>query len=137
MNGLIACFGDNKKRLEDAAASGKARSISSVKLKRRHRSPGASFCMAVNSYMGRMVPARSCSYERLRQGTDIDPRPGGTTARPDAARPNYLRRRGGNGAATARCGSDAKVADAMDDEIGDTNFIDGLGRGLPRRVSSP
>ena len=48
INGLIARFGDYKKRLEDAAASGKAVPVSSVKLQAPLPKPGNIVCMAVN-----------------------------------------------------------------------------------------
>ena len=82
INGLIAKFGDYKKRLEDAAASGKGVPVSSVKLQAPLPKPGNIVCMAVN-YMENGTRKEPAPINAFHKAPTSILGPGGTMVLPD------------------------------------------------------
>ena len=82
INGLIAKFGDYKKRLEDAAASGKGVPVSSVKLQAPLPKPGNIVCMAVN-YMENGTRKEPAPINAFHKAPTAILGPGGTMVLPD------------------------------------------------------
>jgi 2-keto-4-pentenoate hydratase/2-oxohepta-3-ene-1,7-dioic acid hydratase in catechol pathway len=129
MNGLIERWGDYKKKVEDAANSGKGVPASSVKFRAPVTKPSNIDCMAVN-YMEdgtRKEPAPINAFMKSANGLIGD---GDTMVLPDVPATVFE----GEAEVALIIGKRAtnvKAADAMSYIFGYVNFIDGSARGLP------
>jgi 2-keto-4-pentenoate hydratase/2-oxohepta-3-ene-1,7-dioic acid hydratase in catechol pathway len=129
MNGLIERWGDYKKKVEDAANSGKGVPASSVKFRAPVTKPANVDCMAVN-YMEdgtRKEPAPINAFMKSSNGLIGD---GDTMVLPDVPATVFE----GEAEVALIIGKRAtnvKAADAMPYIFGYVNFIDGSARGLP------
>jgi 2-keto-4-pentenoate hydratase/2-oxohepta-3-ene-1,7-dioic acid hydratase in catechol pathway len=129
MNGLIERWGDYKKKVEDAANSGKGLPASSVKFRAPVTKPSNIDCMAVN-YMEdgtRKEPAPINAFMKSANGLIGD---GDTMVLPDVPATVFE----GEAEVALIIGKRAtnvKAADAMSYIFGYVNFIDGSARGLP------
>ena len=129
INGLIAKFGEYRKRLEDAAASGSGKPLSGVKLQAPLPKPGNIVCMAVN-YMEngtRKEPAPINAFHKSPNSVIGD---GDTMVLPDVPATIFE----GEAEVALIIGKKASgvsAGQAMSYIFGYTNFIDGSARGLP------
>jgi 2-keto-4-pentenoate hydratase/2-oxohepta-3-ene-1,7-dioic acid hydratase in catechol pathway len=129
INGLIARFGDYKKRLEDAVAKGQGVPLSGVRIRPPLPKPGNIDCMAVN-YMEdgtRSEPAPINAFHKSPNAVIGD---GDTMVLPDVPATVFE----GEAELALIIGKKAtKVsqADAMGYIFGYTCFVDGSARGLP------
>jgi 2-keto-4-pentenoate hydratase/2-oxohepta-3-ene-1,7-dioic acid hydratase in catechol pathway len=129
MNGLIERWSDYKKKVEDAANSGKGVAASSVKFRAPVTKPANVDCMAVN-YMEdgtRKEPAPINAFMKSSNGLIGD---GDTMVLPDVPATVFE----GEAEVALIIGKRAtnvKAADAMSYIFGYVNFIDGSARGLP------
>jgi 2-keto-4-pentenoate hydratase/2-oxohepta-3-ene-1,7-dioic acid hydratase in catechol pathway len=129
MNGLIERWSDYKKKVEDAANSGKGVPASSVKFRAPVTKPSNIDCMAVN-YMEdgtRKEPAPINAFMKSANGLIGD---GDTMVLPDVPATVFE----GEAEVALIIGKRAtnvKAADAMSYIFGYVNFIDGSARGLP------
>ncbi|HWE75605.1 MAG TPA: fumarylacetoacetate hydrolase family protein [Stellaceae bacterium] len=129
MNGLIERWSDYKKKVEDAANSGKGVPVSSVKFRAPITKPSNIDCMAVN-YMEdgtRKEPAPINAFMKSSNGLIGD---GDTMVLPDVPATVFE----GEAEVALIIGKRAtnvKAADAMPYIFGYVNFIDGSARGLP------
>jgi 2-keto-4-pentenoate hydratase/2-oxohepta-3-ene-1,7-dioic acid hydratase in catechol pathway len=128
MNGLIAKFGDYRKKLEDAAASGKAIPLSQVKLRPPLPRPGNIDCMAVN-YIEEMIPTPP-PINAFQKTTCAIIGPGDTMILPDAPA-TIFEGEAELGVVIGKRASNVRAADAMSYVFGYVNFIDGSARELP------
>jgi 2-keto-4-pentenoate hydratase/2-oxohepta-3-ene-1,7-dioic acid hydratase in catechol pathway len=129
INGLIARFGEYRKRLEDAAQRGQGVALDRVRIRPPLPRPTTIVCMAVN-YM--------------EDGTRTDPAPinaflkspsaiignGDTMVLPDVPA-TIFEGEAEVALVIGKRASNVKAADAMSYIFGYTNFIDGSARGLP------
>src|SRR6478736_276629 len=129
INGLIAKFGDYKKRLEDAAASGKGVPVSSVKLQAPLPKPGNIVCMAVN-YMENGTRKEPAPINAFHKAPTSILGPGGTMVLPDVPA-TIFEGEAELAVVIGKKASNVKAADAMDYIFVYTCFIDGSARGLP------
>ncbi|HEX9836333.1 MAG TPA: fumarylacetoacetate hydrolase family protein, partial [Alphaproteobacteria bacterium] len=129
INGLIARFGDYKKKLEDAVAKGTGVPLTSVRIRPPLPKPGNIDCMAVN-YMEdgtRSEPAPINAFHKSPNAVIGD---GDTMVLPDVPATVFE----GEAELALVIGKKAtKVsqADAMGCIFGYTGFVDGSARGLP------
>ncbi len=129
ISGLIERWGDYKKKVEDAANSGKGLPVSSVKFRAPVPRPSNIDCMAVN-YMEdgtRKEPAPINAFMKSSNGVIGD---GDTMVLPDVPATVFE----GEAEVALIIGkraSNVKEADAMPYIFGYVNFIDGSARGLP------
>jgi 2-keto-4-pentenoate hydratase/2-oxohepta-3-ene-1,7-dioic acid hydratase in catechol pathway len=129
INGLIERWSDYKKKIEDAANSGKGVPASSVKFRAPVPRPSNVDCMAVN-YMEdgtRKEPAPINAFMKSSNGVIGD---GDTMVLPDVPATVFE----GEAEVALIIGKRAtnvKAADAMPYIFGYVNFIDGSARGLP------
>ena len=129
INGLIARFGDYKKKLEDAVAKGKGVRLSGVRIRPPLPKPGNIDCMAVN-YMEdgtRSEPAPINAFHKSPNAVIGD---NDTMVLPDVPATVFE----GEAELALVIGKKAtKVsqADAMGCIFGYTGFVDGSARGLP------
>ena len=128
INGLIARYGDYKKRLEDASASG-GKPLSSVKLQPPLPKPGNIVCMAVN-YMENGTRKEPAPINAFHKAPTSILGPGGTMVLPDVPA-TIFEGEAEMAVVIGKRASHVKAADAMDYVFGYTNFIDGSARGLP------
>jgi 2-keto-4-pentenoate hydratase/2-oxohepta-3-ene-1,7-dioic acid hydratase in catechol pathway len=129
MNGLIARFDTYRKKLEDAAASGKAVPLTSVKLRAPLPRPGNIDCMAVN-YMEdgtRSEPAPINAFHKSPNGI-IGPEE--TMVLPDVPA-TIFEGEAEIAIVIGKRASNVKESEAMEYVFGFMNFIDGSARGLP------
>jgi len=129
INGLIARFADYRKRLEDAATSGKAVPLSSVKLQAPLPKPGNIVCMAVN-YMENGTRKEPAPINAFQKASTAILGPGGTMILPDVPA-TIFEGEAEMALVIGKRASNVKAADAMDYVFGYINFIDGSARGLP------
>jgi 2-keto-4-pentenoate hydratase/2-oxohepta-3-ene-1,7-dioic acid hydratase in catechol pathway len=129
INGLIAKFGDYKKRLEDAVASGKGVPVSSVKLRAPLPKPGNIVCMAVN-YMENGTRKEPAPINAFHKAPTAVLGTGGTMILPDVPA-TIFEGEAEMALVISKRASHVKAADAMDYVFGYTNFIDGSARGIP------
>src|ERR1700730_7293546 len=129
INGLIAKFGDYKKRLEDAAASGKGVPVSSVKLQAPLPKPGNIVCMAVN-YMENGTRKEPAPINAFHKAPTSILGPGGTMVLPDVPA-TIFEGEAEMAVVIGKRAKNVKAADAMGHVFGYVNFIDGSARGLP------
>ena len=129
INGLIARFGDYRKRLEDAAASGKGVPLSSVKLQAPLPKPGNIVCMAVN-YMENGTRKEPAPINAFHKAPTSILGHGGTMVLPDVPA-TIFEGEAEMAVVIGKRASHVKAADAMNYVFGYTNFIDGSARGLP------
>ena len=129
ISGLIERFADYRKKLEDAAAKGKAVPLASVKIRPPLPKPGNIDCMAVN-YMEdgtRTEPAPINAFHKSpncvigQDDTMVLPDVPATIFEGEAELALVIGKRARN----------VRAADAMGYIFGYTNFIDGSARGLP------
>jgi 2-keto-4-pentenoate hydratase/2-oxohepta-3-ene-1,7-dioic acid hydratase in catechol pathway len=129
INGLIERFSDYKKRLEDAAASGKAIPLASVKIRPPLPKPTNIDCMAVN-YMEDGTLKEPAPINAFHKSPNAVIGNGDTMVLPDVPATIFE----GEAELALVIGKRAnkvKAADAMSYIFGYTNFIDGSARGLP------
>ena len=134
INGLIARFGDYRKRLEDAAASGGV-PLSSVKLQAPLPKPGNIVCMAVN-YMENGTRKEPAPINAFHKAPTAILGQGGTMVLPDVPA-TIFEGEAEMALVIGKRASNVKAADAMDYVFGYTNFIDGSARGCRPPASSP
>ena len=82
INGLIARFADYRKKLEDAASTGKGVAVSSVRLRAPLPKPGNIVCMAVN-YMENGTRKEPAPINAFHKAPTAVLDPGGTMVLPD------------------------------------------------------
>jgi len=82
INGLIARFADYKKKLEDAASTGKGVAVSSVRLRAPLPKPGNIVCMAVN-YMENGTRKEPAPINAFHKAPTAVLDPGATMVLPD------------------------------------------------------
>jgi 2-keto-4-pentenoate hydratase/2-oxohepta-3-ene-1,7-dioic acid hydratase in catechol pathway len=128
INGLIARFGDYKKKLDDAAASGKTIPLAQVKLRPPLPRPGNLDCMAVN-YVEEMIPTPP-PINAFQKTSNAVIGPGDTMILPDAPA-TIFEGEAELGVVIGKRASNVKAADAMSYVFGYVNFIDGSARELP------
>ena len=129
MNGLIARFGDYRRRLEDAAAGGGGVPLSSVRVRPPVPGPTTIDCMAVN-YMEdgtREAPAPINAFHKS-PGAIIGH--GDTMILPDVPA-TIFEGEAELAIVIGKTADNVSEADAMDHVFGYMNFIDGSARALP------
>ena len=129
ISAVIGGWGTWKSALEQAAASGKARPLSSVRLRPPLPSPKTIDCMAVN-YMEDGTLKEPAPINAFHKSPSAIIGPGDTMVLPDVPAAVF------EGEAEmalviGKRASNVKAADAMQYVFGYTNFIDGSARGLP------
>ena len=129
MNGLIARFDAYKKKLEDAAASGKAVPLSSVKLRAPLPRPGNIDCMAVN-YMEDGTRSEPAPINAFHKSPNAIIGPDETMVLPDVPA-TIFEGEAEIALVIGKRASNVKESEAMDYVFGYVNFIDGSARGLP------
>lgn len=128
INGLIAGFAGYKGKLEQAAASGKAIPLASVKLRPPLPRPGNIDCMAVN-YVEEMIPTPP-PINAFQKTSNAIIGPGDTMLLPDAPA-TIFEGEAELGVVIGKRAWNVKAADAMAYVFGYVNFIDGSARELP------
>src|ERR1700759_127683 len=129
INGLIARFADYRKKLEDAASTGKGVAVSSVRLRAPLPKPGNIVCMAVN-YMENGTRKEPAPINAFHKAPTSILGQGGTMILPDVPA-TIFEGEAEMALVIGKRASHVKAADAMDYVFGYTNFIDGSARGLP------
>src|SRR5271166_140834 len=129
INGLIARFGDYRKRLEDAAASGAGVPISSVKLQAPLPKPGNIVCMAVN-YMENGTLAKPAPINAFHKAPTSIIGPGDTMVLPDVPA-TIFEGEAEMAVVIGKRATNVPASQAMAHIFGYINFIDGSARGLP------
>ncbi len=128
ISGLIERFADYRKRLEDAAASGRAVPVGQVRIRPPLPKPANIDCMAVN-YMEdgtRTEPAPINAFHKSPGAIIGD---GDTMVLPDVPA-TIFEGEAEVAVVIGKRASNVKAADAMDYIFGYMNFIDGSARGL-------
>jgi len=128
MNGLIARFDQYRKKLEDAAAKGQGKPISSVRFRPPVPKPSAIDCMAVN-YMEDGTRAEPAPINAFLKTASSLIGHGDTMVLPDVPATIFE----GEAELALVIGKPArniKESEAMDYVFGYMNFIDGSARGL-------
>ena len=129
INGLIEHFAQYRGKLEQAAASGQGRPLSSVRIRPPLPKPTNIDCMAVN-YMEdgtRSAPAPINAFHKSPSAIIGN---GDTMVLPDVPA-TIFEGEAEMAVIIGKRASHVKAADAMDYIFGYTNFIDGSARGLP------
>ena len=129
MNGLIARFEQYRKKIEDAAAKGAGKPLSSVKLRPPVPKPTNIDCMAVN-YMEDGTRTEPAPINAFHKSPNAIIGPEETMILPDVPATIFE----GEAELALVIGKRArnvKEAEAMDYVFGYTNFVDGSARGLP------
>jgi len=129
MNGLIARFDTYRKKLEEAAASGKGQPLSAVKLRAPCPKPNNIDCMAVN-YMEDGTRKEPAPINAFMKSPNSIIGPGETMILPDVPA-SVFEGEAEVALVIGKGGSNIKAADAMSHIFGYVNFIDGSARGLP------
>ncbi len=134
MVGLISRFGEYKKRLEDAAASGKGVPASSVKFRAPVPKPANIDCMAVNFMEDgtRKEPAPINAFLKSPNSVIGD---GDTMVLTDIPA-SVFEGEAEMALIIGKRASNVRAADAMGYIFGYCNFIDGSARGLPPAQNS-
>ena len=128
MSGLIARFGDYRKKLEDAAARGKAQPVSGVRVRPPLPKPTTIVCMAVN-YMEDGTRSEPAPINAFMKAPSAIIGPGDTMVLPDVPATIFE----GEAEMALIIGKRATAvpaARAMEYVFGYCNFIDGSARGL-------
>jgi 2-keto-4-pentenoate hydratase/2-oxohepta-3-ene-1,7-dioic acid hydratase in catechol pathway len=128
MNGLIARFGDYRKKIEDAATRGKARSVAGVRVRPPLPKPTTIVCMAVN-YMEDGTRSEPAPINAFLKSPSAIIGPGDTMVLPDVPATIFE----GEAEVALIIGKRATAvpaARAMEYVFGYCNFIDGSARGL-------
>jgi 2-keto-4-pentenoate hydratase/2-oxohepta-3-ene-1,7-dioic acid hydratase in catechol pathway len=134
INGLIARFPDYRKKLEEAAASGKGAPLASVRIRPPLPRPVNIDCMAVN-YMEdgtRTEPAPINAFHKSPHSIIGD---GDTMVLPDVPA-TVFEGEAEMAVVIGKPASHVPAAKAMDHVFGYVNFIDGSARGLPPTTNS-
>ncbi len=129
MVGLIERFGDYRKKLEDAAASGAGIPLSKVRIRPPLPSPGNMDCMAVN-YMEdgtRTAPAPINAFHKAANAVIGN---GDTMVLPDVPA-TVFEGEAEFAVIIGKTATNVSAANAMQHVFGYMNFIDGSARGLP------
>ena len=129
ISGLIERFSDYRKRLEEAAQTGKGVPVSQVRIRPPLPKPYNIDCMAVN-YMEdgtRAEPAPINAFHKSPSGVIGD---GDTMVLPDVPA-TIFEGEAEVALVIGKRASNVKAADAMSHVFGYLNFIDGSARGLP------
>ncbi len=128
MNGLIARFGDYRKKIEDAATRGKARPVAGVRVRPPLPKPTTIVCMAVN-YMEDGTRSEPAPINAFLKSPSAIIGPGDTMVLPDVPATIFE----GEAEVALIIGKRATAvpaARAMEYVFGYCNFIDGSARGL-------
>jgi 2-keto-4-pentenoate hydratase/2-oxohepta-3-ene-1,7-dioic acid hydratase in catechol pathway len=129
INGVIACFGEYRPRLEEAARRGKAVPLADVKIRPPLPRPVNIDCMAVN-YMEDGTRTEPAPINAFHKSPNAVIGSGDTMVLPDVPATIFE----GEAEVAVVIGKrarDVKAADAMGCVFGYVNFIDGSARGLP------
>ena len=128
MNGLIARFGDYRKKIEDAATRGTARPVAGVRVRPPLPKPTTIVCMAVN-YMEDGTRSEPAPINAFLKSPSAIIGPGDTMVLPDVPATIFE----GEAEVALIIGKRATnvpAARAMEYVFGYCNFIDGSARGL-------
>lgn len=126
---LIDTFDDYRKRLEDAAASGRGVPVAGVRVRPPLPSPVNIDCMAVN-YMEDGTRDEPAPINAFHKSPGCVIGPGDTMVLPDVPA-TIFEGEAELALVIGKYASHVSAADAMDYVFGYTNFIDGSARGLP------
>ena len=129
ISGLIERFGDYRKRIEEAVATGKGIPIASVRIRPPLPKPVNVECMAVN-YMEDGTLAEPAPINAFHKSPSAIIGNGDTMVLPDVPAALFEGEAELALVIGKRC-SNVKAADAMGYIFGYMNFIDGSARGLP------
>ena len=129
ISGLIERFGDYRKRIEDAVATGKGIPLASVRIRPPLPKPVNIECMAVN-YMEDGTLAEPAPINAFHKSPSAIIGNGDTMVLPDVPAALFEGEAELALVIGKRC-SNVKAADAMGYIFGYMNFIDGSARGLP------
>jgi 2-keto-4-pentenoate hydratase/2-oxohepta-3-ene-1,7-dioic acid hydratase in catechol pathway len=129
ISGLIERFADYRKKLEDAAASGKAVPLASVKLRAPLPRPNNIDCMAVN-YMEDGTRKEPAPINAFMKSPNSVIGNGDTMILPDVPA-SVFEGEAEVALVIGKRAANVKAADAMGHIFGYVNFIDGSARGLP------
>jgi 2-keto-4-pentenoate hydratase/2-oxohepta-3-ene-1,7-dioic acid hydratase in catechol pathway len=128
MNGLIERFGDYRKKLEDAAASGKGQPLSAVKLRAPLPKPNNIDCMAVN-YMEDGTRKEPAPINAFHKAPTAIIGPNDTMVLADVPA-SVFEGEAELALVIGKRATHVKAADAMNYVFGYVNFIDGSARSL-------
>jgi 2-keto-4-pentenoate hydratase/2-oxohepta-3-ene-1,7-dioic acid hydratase in catechol pathway len=129
MSGLIARFGDYRKKIEDTAGLGKPIPVAGVRIRPPLPKPTNIVCMAVN-YMEDGTRTEPAPINAFHKSPNAIIGPGETMVLPDIPATIFE----GEAEMAVIIGKRAKnvtASEAMNYVFGYTNFVDGSARGLP------
>jgi 2-keto-4-pentenoate hydratase/2-oxohepta-3-ene-1,7-dioic acid hydratase in catechol pathway len=129
INGLIARFGEYRKRLEDAAQRGQGVTLDRLKIRPPLPKPTTIVCMAVN-YMEDGTRTEPAPINAFLKSPSAIIGNGDTMVLPDVPA-TIFEGEAEVALVIGKRASNVKAADAMSYIFGYTNFIDGSARGLP------
>ncbi|MGE0746266.1 MAG: fumarylacetoacetate hydrolase family protein [Rhodospirillales bacterium] len=129
INGLIARFGDYRKKLEDAAAKGQGKPLSGVRIRPPLPKPVNIECMAVN-YMEDGTRSEPAPINAFHKSPSAIIGNGDTMVLPDVPA-SVFEGEAELALVIGKRASNVKAADAMGYIFGYTCFIDGSARNLP------
>jgi 2-keto-4-pentenoate hydratase/2-oxohepta-3-ene-1,7-dioic acid hydratase in catechol pathway len=129
MSGLIARFADYRKKIEDAAARGKALPVSGVRIRPPLPKPTNIVCMAVN-YMEDGTRSEPAPINAFMKSPGAVIGHGDTMVLPDVPA-TIFEGEAEVALVMGKRASRVKAEEAMSYVFGYTNFIDGSARGLP------
>ena len=129
ISGLIARFEDYRPRLEQAATTGQAMPLASLRIRPPLPKPGNIVCMAVN-YMEDGTLAEPAPINAFHKAPTAIIGPGDTMVLPDVPA-TIFEGEAEMAAGHRQAGEASAAAEAMDYVFGYVNFIDGSARGLP------
>jgi len=129
ISGLIARFADYRKKLEDAAASGKGVPVASVKIRPPLPKPGNIDCMAVN-YMEDGTRSEPAPINAFHKAPTAIIGPEDTMVLPDVPA-SIFEGEAEIAVVIGKRADNVSAANAMSHIFGYVNFIDGSARGLP------
>ena len=129
INGLIAHFGEYRKRLEEAAQRGQGIALDRVRIRPPLPKPTTIVCMAVN-YMEDGTRTEPAPINAFLKSPSAIIGNGDTMQLPDVPA-TIFEGEAEVAVVIGKRASNVKAADAMSYIFGYTNFIDGSARGLP------
>jgi 2-keto-4-pentenoate hydratase/2-oxohepta-3-ene-1,7-dioic acid hydratase in catechol pathway len=129
MNGLIARFGDYRRKLEDAAARGQGTPVEKLRIRPPLPKPVNIDCMAVN-YMEDGTLEKPAPINGFHKSPSAIIGPGDTMVLPDVPA-TIFEGEAELGVVIGKRATRVSQADAMSYVFGYINFIDGSARGLP------
>jgi 2-keto-4-pentenoate hydratase/2-oxohepta-3-ene-1,7-dioic acid hydratase in catechol pathway len=129
INGLIARFGEYRKRLEEAAQRGQSVALDRVRIRPPLPKPTTIVCMAVN-YMEDGTRTEPAPINAFLKSPSAIIGNGDTMVLPDVPA-TIFEGEAEVAVVIGKRASNVKAADAMSYIFGYTNFIDGSARGLP------